>query len=53
MERLAQAWAESLTASRSCYRFRLQQSIYTEEEPDSRQHFVTVRLHFDYYDNEN
>ncbi|MCF0187946.1 MAG: hypothetical protein HUK04_00405 [Bacteroidaceae bacterium] len=49
IERLAQAWADSLTAEVSCYKFRLAQTIYTEEDPDIHQHFVTVRLHFEYF----
>lgn len=49
IEHLAQAWADSLTAEVSCYKFRLAQTIYTEEDEEIHQHFVTVRLHFDYY----
>ena len=49
VEKLAQAWVDSLTAEVSCYKFRLQQTIYTEEEPTIHQHFVVVRLGYRYY----
>ena len=49
LELLAQAWVESLTAEVSCYKFELQQTIYTEEEPDIAQHFVVVKLCYRYY----
>lgn len=50
VERMAQGWVDSLTCDKSCYKFRLQQTIYTEEEADIRQHFVVVKLAYDYYD---
>lgn len=49
IERLAQEWVESLTADRSSYKFELQQTIYTEAEPDIRQHFVVVKLRYQYF----
>ena len=49
VETLAQEWADSLTAGRSCYKFRLQQTIYTEEEPTINQHFVVVKFAFEYF----
>lgn len=49
IEKLAQEWAESLTAEVSCYKFRLQQTIYTEAEPEIRQHFVVVKLKYEYF----
>lgn len=49
MERLARAWVESLTADVSCYRFKLQQTIYTESEEEIHQHFVVVKLKYSYY----
>lgn len=49
VERLAQEWVDSLTADRSCYRFRLQQTIYTEDEPEINQHFVVVRLRYEFF----
>lgn len=50
LEKLAQEWADSLTADKSCYKFSLQQAIYTEAEPDIHQHFVVVKLHYEYFD---
>lgn len=49
VETLAQEWADSLTAALSGYRFRLQQTIYTENEPTAGQHFVVVRLTYEYF----
>ena len=51
VERLAQEWIDSLTADKSCYKFELQQTIYTEEEEEINQHFVVVKLKYEYYDN--
>ncbi|MCM1066802.1 MAG: hypothetical protein NC418_04410 [Muribaculaceae bacterium] len=49
LERLTQEWVDSLTAEVSCYRFMLQQTIYTEAEPSINQHFVVVKLRYDYF----
>lgn len=49
LERLAQAWVDSLTAEVSCYKFDLQQTIYTEEESEIGQHFVVVKLRYRYF----
>lgn len=49
MERLAQEWVDSLTAEVSCYKFKLQQTIYTEEEAGIKQHFVVVKLKYEYF----
>lgn len=49
IERLAQAWVDSLSAEVSCYKFKLQQTIYTEEEAEINQHFVVVRLGYRYF----
>ncbi len=46
LEALAQQWADSLTAAKSPYLFRLRQTIYTEEAPEIAQHFIVVRLGF-------
>ena len=53
IERLAQEWFESLTAKVSCYKFKLQQTIYTEEEADINQHFVVVKLQYKYFGDDN
>lgn len=49
LEGLAKQWVESLTLNRSCYKFRLSQTIYTEEEPSINQHYVVVKLAYKYY----
>lgn len=49
VQTLAQQWVESLSAEKSCYRFSLQQTINSGAEPDISQHYVAVRLHYDYY----
>lgn len=53
LEKLAQEWADSLTAEVSCYKFKLQQTIYTEAEPDIHQHFVVVKLKYEYFGENN
>lgn len=49
VEALAQAWVDSLTADVSCYRFELQQTIYTESDPEINQHFVVIKLYYEYF----
>lgn len=49
LEALAQAWVDSLTCDVSNYRFSLQQPIYTEAEPDINQHFVVIKLKYEYF----
>ncbi|MDR1197532.1 MAG: hypothetical protein LBK94_00775 [Prevotellaceae bacterium] len=46
IEQKANEWAVSLSANRTDYLFSLAQTIYTEEEPDINQHFVSIRLKF-------
>lgn len=53
LEQLAAEWVAGLTADVSNYQFRLQQTIYTEEEININQHFVVVKLKYKYYENEN
>jgi hypothetical protein len=43
----ASIWVESLTADKSDYKFELQQTIYTESEPEINQHFVVVKLRYE------
>ena len=50
LERLAQAWVDSLPAAVSCYKFKLMQTIYTEEEADINQHFIVVKLGYEYFE---
>ena len=49
IERLADDWVQSLTASRSDYLFELSQTIYTEAEREVHQHFVSIRLNYRLY----
>lgn len=49
IERLAADWVDSLSADISCYRFKLMQTIYTEEEKEINQHFVVVKLAYRYF----
>lgn len=52
VERLAQQWVDRLTAAVSCYKFKLQQTICTEEAEGINQHYVVIRLNYSYYDGE-
>lgn len=50
LEAVAQAWADSLTTKvAGGYKFRLQQTIYTETAEDIRQHFVVIKLAYEYF----
>ena len=49
LEIAAGGWVDSLNAGVSNYKFHLQQTIYTEEEPNIKQHFVVVRLAYEYF----
>lgn len=46
IEIAANEWVKTLTTGKSDYKFRLAQTIYTEEEPDIKQHFVSIRLKY-------
>lgn len=50
LEAAAQQWVDSLTCDVSNYKFRLQSTITTEEEPDIRQHFVAIMLAYEFYE---
>ena len=50
IEQAAAQWVQNLTADRTNYKFRLQQTIYTESEPDIHQHFMVISLRYDYYE---
>lgn len=52
LEHLAAEWVDSLTTAVSCYKFKLQQTIYTEEEEEINQHFVVVKLGYQYFGND-
>lgn len=51
VERLAQDWVDGLTADKSCYKFSLQQTIHTSPCEDIHQHYVVIRLKYNYFDN--
>ena len=46
IEALAQSTVDALTADRSDYRFRLRDTIHTQQDDEIRQSFVVVRLSF-------
>ena len=46
IENVANKWVNSLTADKSDYYFRTAQTIYTEEDAEIKQHFVSIRLKF-------
>ena len=50
LERAAALWVNSLTCAVSKYKFKLQQTIYTEEEPNINQHFIVVKLRYEYFE---
>lgn len=52
LEKKAQEWVDSLGAGTSCYKFRLQQTIYTADEEEIKQHSIVVKLAFKYYGGE-
>lgn len=50
LEALAQHWVDNLSGSGTNYLFELQQTIYTEAEPEINQHFVVVKLRYRLYE---
>jgi hypothetical protein len=49
LEIAANEWVESLTAAVSDYRFALQQTVYTAHDIDVSQHFVVVKLKYEFF----
>lgn len=49
IELAAQRWVDSLSTRDSNYRFRLQQTIATDEAPELYEHFIVVRLEYDFF----
>lgn len=49
LEERAQRWVDGLTCDLSNYKFKLRQTITTDNEPEIHQHFVVVILEYDYY----
>ena len=52
LESAAARLVKSVTAEKSNYLFRLRNTIYTEQDPDIKQHFVVVALQYSYCGNE-
>lgn len=52
LQGLASEWVQSLDASKSNYRIRLENTITSHNEEESKQHFISVVLRYDYYDNQ-
>lgn len=50
LEQACAFWVNSLNTSLSNYKFELQQTIYTEEEPSISQHFIVVKLKYKYFE---
>lgn len=53
LEHAADEWVNSLTCGRSCYKFKLRQTIRTRYNPDLHQHFVVVKLGYEFYGEPN
>lgn len=51
LARLMDDWADTLTCDKSSYRFRRESAVVTEAEPAIRQHFIALKLGYEYYDN--
>lgn len=49
VERIAQAWVNSLTCDVSCYKFALAETIHTTEDESINQSFVVIKLAYEYY----
>lgn len=46
IEVAANEWVQSFSVTFSDYKFKLAQTIYTQEEPEINQHFISIRLKF-------
>ena len=51
LETAAQLWVDSLNGRLAGYYFDTMQTIYTEEEPQTHQHFVVIRLRYRFGEN--
>lgn len=49
IERAMTEFAESLNTNGSCYKFKLQATVSTEEASEIEQHFVVAMLHYKYF----
>lgn len=48
LEQAAENWVESISVSTN-YKFKLNQTIYTENEPEIKQHFVVIKLGYKFF----
>lgn len=48
IEALCQQWAEGLSVASSNYKFRQQQAVFTEPDPEAGQHCVVMALQYEY-----
>lgn len=48
LETIAQTWVDNLTPGTAGYKFDLQQTIYTMEDAEINQHFIVVKLKYNY-----
>lgn len=53
LEILAQEWVDSLTAGVSNYSFELNETIDTDADEETHQHFVVVKLRYRYFGDDN
>jgi hypothetical protein len=49
LEVAACRWVESLTVAVSDYKFTLQQTVYTENDAEIKQHFVVIKLKYELF----
>lgn len=52
IEALAKEWINSLTAGVSNYKFKLLNTITSFKEDNTNQHFIVIKLGYDYFGNE-
>lgn len=50
IEAMSQEWFNDVSDSVTDYSFSLQQPIYTEAEPEIRQHFVVLRIKYRFFE---
>lgn len=43
-------WVDTLTCGKTNYKFKLRQTITTDYEPETHEHFVVIILGYEYYD---
>lgn len=50
LELLAKDWVKSLNLNVTDYKFELNQTIMNGEEPELNQHYVSIRLKYEFFD---